>query len=39
MILGCIEITLLMGQEDSSVPLFDTTAIHARKAVEASLSP
>ena len=38
-ILGCTEITLLVGQEDSSVPLFDTTALHARKAVEAALSP
>lgn len=36
-ILGCTEITLLVGEEDSSVPLFDTTAIHARKAVEMAL--
>jgi aspartate racemase len=33
-ILGCTEISLLVGQEDSSVPLFDTTQIHAEAAVE-----
>ncbi|VEH55264.1 putative racemase [Providencia rustigianii] len=36
-ILGCTEITLLVGQEDTSVPVFDTTAIHAQKAVEFAL--
>lgn len=38
-ILGCTEISLLVGQEDSPVPLFDTTSIHARKAAEWALSP
>jgi aspartate racemase len=33
-ILGCTEISLLVKAEDSPVPLFDTTAIHARKAVQ-----
>lgn len=33
-ILGCTEIALLVGQEHTNVPLFDTTAIHAEKAVE-----
>jgi aspartate racemase len=28
-ILGCTEITLLVGPADASVPLFDTTALHA----------
>lgn len=37
-ILGCTEISLLVGPEDSPVPLFDTTAIHARKAAEWALS-
>ena len=37
-ILGCTEIALLVTQEDSEVPLFDTTAIHARAAVEEALS-
>lgn len=37
-ILGCTEISLLVGQADSPVPLFDTTAIHARAAALASLS-
>ncbi|MFZ6875487.1 aspartate/glutamate racemase family protein [Undibacterium sp. Di27W] len=31
-ILGCTEISLLVGQDDAGVPLFDTTAIHARSA-------
>jgi aspartate racemase len=33
-ILGCTEISMLVGPQDASVPLFDTTAIHARKAAE-----
>ena len=37
-ILGCTEIPLLIKQEDCSVPLFDTTEIHARSAVELSLA-
>lgn len=36
-ILGCTEISLLVGQEDSPVPLFDTTSIHAVGAVEYAL--
>jgi len=36
-ILGCTEITLLVGPADSTVPLFDTTSIHARKAAEWAL--
>ncbi|MDT8990885.1 aspartate/glutamate racemase family protein [Curvibacter sp. APW13] len=31
-ILGCTEISLLVGAADASVSLFDTTAIHARSA-------
>ncbi|MEG9461767.1 aspartate/glutamate racemase family protein [Bacillus amyloliquefaciens] len=37
-ILGCTEIGLLVKVEDSEVPLFDTTLIHAQKAVNKSLS-
>ncbi len=37
-ILGCTEIMLLVKPEDSSVPLFDTTGIHAEAAVERALS-
>ena len=37
-ILGCTEISLLVDQGDSSVPLFDTTSIHARTAAEWALS-
>ena len=33
-ILGCTEIGMLVNQADTDVRLFDTTAIHARKAVE-----
>ena len=36
-ILGCTEIGLLVHQEDSQVPLFDTTRIHAEAAAEYSL--
>jgi aspartate racemase len=36
-ILGCTEIGLLVHPEDSPVPLFDTTRIHADAAVEWSL--
>lgn len=35
-ILGCTEIGLLIKQQDTSIPLFDTTYIHAKKAVENS---
>ncbi len=37
-ILGCTEIMLLVRPEDSAVPLFDTTAIHAEAAVELAMS-
>jgi aspartate racemase len=33
-ILGCTEIGMLINQTDTNVRLFDTTAIHAAKAVE-----
>ena len=36
-ILGCTEIMLLVGQEDSEIPLFDTTGLHALAAVDAAL--
>ncbi|MBI5216536.1 MAG: aspartate/glutamate racemase family protein [Ignavibacteriae bacterium] len=36
-ILGCTEIGLLVKQEDATVPLFDTTLIHAQEAVRYSL--
>lgn len=38
-ILGCTEITLLVDGSDASVPLFDTTALHARAAAERALQP
>ncbi|MEU6122864.1 aspartate/glutamate racemase family protein [Streptomyces sp. NPDC047123] len=38
-ILGCTEIELLIGQEHSPVPVFPTTRLHARAAVEAALAP
>lgn len=37
-ILGCTEISLLVGPQDAAVPLFDTTAIHAQAAVEQALA-
>ena len=36
-ILGCTEISLLVSQADSPVPLFDTTSIHAHSAVDFAL--
>jgi aspartate racemase len=36
-ILGCTEIMLLVSEEDSAVPLFDTTTIHAMAAVDEAL--
>ncbi|PFB21163.1 aspartate/glutamate racemase family protein [Bacillus cereus] len=36
-ILGCTEIGLLIKQENVSVPIFDTTHIHAIEAVKAAL--
>ena len=37
-ILGCTEITLLLGQGDVALPVFDTTALHAQAAVTLALS-
>lgn len=37
-LLGCTEIDLLVGRDDSPVPVFDTTALHARRAVELALA-
>jgi aspartate racemase len=37
-LLGCTEIDLLVGPEDAPVPLFDTTRLHAHKAVELALA-
>ncbi len=37
-VLGCTEISLLIGRQDTSIPLFDTTAIHADAAVQFALS-
>lgn len=36
-ILGCTEIMLLVGAEDSAVPLFDTTTLHAEAALAKAL--
>ncbi|WP_245650881.1 aspartate/glutamate racemase family protein [Thauera butanivorans] len=36
-ILGCTEISMLVGAQDAAVPLFDTTAIHAGAAVAEAL--
>ena len=36
-ILGCTEISLLVGSADSRVPLFDTTTLHARAAADHAL--
>jgi len=36
-VLGCTEIPLLVKEDDASVPLLDTTFLHARMAVETAL--
>lgn len=36
-ILGCTEISLLISQPDSPVPIFDTTSLHARSAIDFAL--
>lgn len=36
-ILGCTEIPLLVDQKDYSIPLFDTTLIHSKAAVDFAL--
>lgn len=36
-ILGCTEIPLIVSQEDFEIPLYDTTALHARAAVDFAL--
>lgn len=37
-ILGCTEIMLLVRPEDTAVPLFDTTALHANAAITMALA-
>ncbi|MNE48641.1 aspartate/glutamate racemase family protein [Solitalea canadensis] len=37
-ILGCTEIPMIINQEDVSVPVFDTTKIHANAAISFALS-
>lgn len=37
-ILGCTEIPMIISQEDVSVPVFDTTKIHSKAAVEFSIT-
>jgi aspartate racemase len=37
-LLGCTEIDLLIGPQDSPVPVFDTTRLHAERAVALSLA-
>jgi aspartate racemase len=38
-LLGCTEIGLLIGAADADVPIFDSTMLHARRAVELALAP
>jgi aspartate racemase len=38
-LLGCTEIDLLVTQADSPVAVFDTTRLHAQRAVDLALSP
>jgi aspartate racemase len=36
-ILGCTEIPLIVSQDDYSIPVYDTTALHAEAAIEFAL--
>jgi aspartate racemase len=38
LVLGCTEVSLLVGPDDAGVPLFDTTALHAVAAAAAALT-
>jgi len=38
-LLGCTEIDLLVSGEDSPVPVYDTTRLHAERAVTLALAP
>ena len=38
-VLGCTEIPLLISQEDTELPVLNTTKLHAAAAVKASLAP
>jgi aspartate racemase len=37
-VLGCTEIAMLVGAQDTTVPVFDTTELHALAAVERALA-
>lgn len=37
-ILGCTELTLLISQKETKIPLFDTTDLHAKAAVDLAIS-
>ena len=34
LILGCTELTLLLGARDTDLPVFDTTALHAKAGLD-----
>jgi len=38
LIMGCTEITMLIGRDDFDIPVFDTTAIHAAAAADFALA-
>ena len=38
-ILGCTEVTMLIGQDDLDVPVFDSTRLHAEAAMAFALTP
>ncbi len=38
-LLGCTEIDLLVRPNDAPVPVFDTTRLHAERAVDMALEP
>ncbi|MCC6858609.1 MAG: aspartate/glutamate racemase family protein [Bryobacterales bacterium] len=39
LVLGCTELPLLLSRHDSPLPLFDTTLLHAERALEYAIEP
>ena len=36
-VLGCTEIQMLITQDDAPIPMFDTTTIHAERALQIAI--
>jgi aspartate racemase len=38
-VLGCTELPLLLSQQDCAIPLFNTTLLHAERALDYAIAP